>query len=124
EREPVALGAVGSFGRGAVALRSDADVRLFVGGGGKKRDAASRIADALLYPLWDAGLSVGHQVESTGEALDLAQNDLATATSLLDLHLVAGDAETLRALEDRAFEGLFSEGELSHFVERLEEAVT
>jgi [protein-PII] uridylyltransferase len=120
-REPVALAAVGTFGRGAVALRSDIDVRLVVRPGAKSREAASRLADALLYPLWDAGLSVGHQVVDTSEALELAQTDLATATSLLDLRPIAGDASILTEIEERAYAGLFSEGELARFVERLEE---
>lgn len=120
-QEPVALAAVGSFGRGAVALRSDVDVRLVVRPGARNREAASRLADALLYPLWDAGLSVGHQVIDTSEALELAQSDLATATSLLDFRLVAGDASILAEIEERAYAGLFSEGELARFVERLEQ---
>ncbi len=121
EGEPVALAAVGSFGRGAVALRSDIDVRIVVGSGAKARDAGARFADALLYPLWDAGLSVGHQVTSAGEALELAQTDLATATSLLDLRFLGGDASLVRELEDRAYAGLFSEGALGAFMDRLEE---
>jgi [protein-PII] uridylyltransferase len=120
-QEPVALAAVGTFGRGAVALRSDVDVRLVVRPGSKNREAASRLADALLYPLWDAGLSVGHQVVDSNEALELAQTDLATATSLLDLRLLAGDGSILTEIEERAYAGLFSEGELARFVERLEE---
>ena len=119
--DAVALAAVGTFGRGAVALRSDVDVRLVVRPGKKNRDAASRLADALLYPLWDAGLSVGHQVVDVSEALELAQTDLATATSLLDLRAIAGDASILGEIEERAYAGLFSEGELARFVERLEE---
>jgi [protein-PII] uridylyltransferase len=119
--DAVALAAVGTFGRGAVALRSDVDVRLVVRPGKKSRDAASRLADALLYPLWDAGLSVGHQVVDVSEALELAQTDLATATSLLDLRAIAGDASILGEIEERAYAGLFSEGELARFVERLEE---
>ncbi len=123
-REAVALAAVGTFGRGAVALRSDVDVRLVVRPGTKNREAAARLADALLYPLWDAGVSVGHQVVDTSEALELAQTDLATATSLLDLRLIAGDATIVTELEERAYAGLFSEGELARFVERLEEEAT
>jgi [protein-PII] uridylyltransferase len=117
----IALAAVGSFGRGAVALRSDVDVRLIIKPGQKNHDAAARIADALLYPLWDAGLSVGHQVTSATEALELAQTDLATATSLLDLRVLAGDRSLVDELVDRAYLGLFSDGELGRFVERLEE---
>ncbi len=117
----VALAAVGSLGRGEVALRSDVDVRLVVRPGSASRDAAARLADALLYPLWDAGLEVGHQVIDTTSALELAQSDLATATSLLDLRFLAGDVSVLSELEERAYAGLFSEGELGLFAARLEE---
>ncbi|HEY8076128.1 MAG TPA: [protein-PII] uridylyltransferase [Labilithrix sp.] len=123
-REPLAMAAVGTFGRGAVALRSDVDIRLVTRPGGKSHEGAARVADALLYPLWDAGLSVGHQVVDVPELLDLAQTDLATATSLLDLRLVAGEASLVEEASERAFAGLFSEGELARFVARLDEEAT
>ena len=115
------LAAIGSYGRGAVALGSDADVRVVVPSGVKHREAATAFAEALLYPLWDAGMSVGHQVMDPTEALDLAQEDLATATSLLDLRHLAGDRTLVTGLLDRAWSGLFSEGELVAFIDRLEE---
>jgi [protein-PII] uridylyltransferase len=114
----VALAAVGSFGRGAVALRSDADVVVVVG----SRDArqAAAFAEALLYPLWDATFAVGHQVLTAAEAVPLAQTDLATATALLDLRLLAGDELPLRELVARARDGLFGERDLGAFIDRLE----
>src|ERR1019366_3919422 len=87
----VALAAVGSFGRGAVALRSDADVVLVVAPSTFATRAADAFAEALLYPLWDIGLPVGHQILSATDAVPLAQKDLPTATALLDLRLLAGD---------------------------------
>ena len=119
-----ALAAVGSYGRGAVALRSDADVRLIVPAGAKNRDAASEFIDTLLYPLWDAGVPVGHQVMDASEALELAQTDLASATTLLDLRHLAGDASApgmTSELLTRAWSGLFSEGQLGSFIDRIEE---
>jgi [protein-PII] uridylyltransferase len=120
----IALAAVGSFGRGAVALRSDADVRLVCGTGRRDRDRAAKLAEALLYPLWDAKLSIGHQVEDAGELLSLAQRDLATATSLLDLRPLAGDEAIVRGTLDRAYAGIFAEGELASFLDRLEQEAT
>ena len=122
-KDPIAasLVAVGSFGRGAVALRSDVDVRLLV----RQTNArANAFADAFLYPLWDAGLSIGHQVLTPDEALDLAKDDLASATSLLDLRQIAGDGAITRELEQRAWGGFFAEGALSDFVDRLQNEVT
>jgi [protein-PII] uridylyltransferase len=118
---PMALAAVGSFGRGAVALRSDVDVRLITRPGQKNHDNAARVADAFLYPLWDAGLSVGHQVMSANEALELAQTDLASATSLLDLRVIEGDRSLVDELVERAYLGRFSDVQLARFVEMLEE---
>jgi len=117
----VALAAVGSYGRGAVALRSDADVRIVVPRG--KSEAAARFADALLYPLWDAGFSLGHQVLDAGQAIELANTDLATTTSLLDMRTIAatppGQALVSELLA-RAWSGVFDESALDALVERLE----
>ncbi len=124
EPASLCLAAVGSYGRGAVALRSDADVRILVPPRSKSRDAASKFVEALLYPLWDAGVSIGHQVIDPDEVLSLAQNDLATATSLLDLRAIAGDRTLVVSLVDRAYAGLFDGSLLGVFIERLEHEAT
>ena len=120
----VALAAVGSFGRGAVALRSDADVVLIVDTQVVGAKEASAFVEALLYPLWDAGLAVGHQVLSAGEVVPLAEKYLETATALLDLRLLAGDHELLRSLIVNANEGLFGDEHLGAFIDRLDAETT
>ena len=87
----------------------------------KGRDLSRR---RLLYPLWDAGLSIGHQVVTMNEVLELAQSDLPTATTLLDWRLVAGDRSVSDKLLERAAEGLFGIGNISKFLERLSKRVT
>lgn len=114
---PVTLAAVGSYGRGAVSFASDLDVRLLVAG--REAATAHPIAEALLYPLWDSGLAIGHQVVTTEELIDLAGRDLPTATSLLDWRTVAGERASSDALLERAFEGLFGIGRIRDFLERL-----
>jgi [protein-PII] uridylyltransferase len=118
-----ALGAVGSYGRGTLALGSDADVRLLVGGR-RARAAASAFAEALLYPLWDAGLTIGHQVMEPDEAVNLGHQDLAAATTLLDFRLVCGNAELVDTMLARAWNGLFAESSLGELVDRLEDEVS
>ncbi|MGD0676824.1 MAG: [protein-PII] uridylyltransferase [Polyangiaceae bacterium] len=112
-----ALAAVGSFGRGAVALWSDADLVLVTPA---TTDKTAAFAEALLYPLWDAGLPVGHQVFNAADAVVLAEEDLATATALLDLRWLAGDEPLLRALVEHAHEGLFGEEDLGAFIDRID----
>jgi [protein-PII] uridylyltransferase len=119
-RAGLCLAGVGSFGRGAVAFNSDADVRLLVQPRSKAKEAQEKFSEALFYPLWDAGLTLGHQVVDASQLILLAQDDLATATSLLDLRPVAGTRDICAAVKDRAASGLFSEGELGKFVDRLE----
>src|SRR5580704_11790373 len=120
----VALAAVGSFGRGAVALRSDADVMVVIDPRVLGAKQAEAFAEALLYPMWDATLAVGHQVLSVADALPLAQKDLATATALLDLRMLAGDEAPLRDVVARANEGLYGEEALGAFIDRLEAEAT
>jgi len=111
-----ALLAVGSYGRGAVAWGSDLDVRLVVTGAKKQ---AETLAEAILYPLWDAGLSVGHQVVCVEEMVELGRSDLPTATSILDARFLAGNPTFINQLYDQARQGLFCDANIGGFLQRL-----
>jgi [protein-PII] uridylyltransferase len=119
--QEVGLAAVGSYGREELAFHSDLDVRLI---SPARVEKVRPVAEALLYPLWDAGLSMGHQVVTMNEVLELAQTDLPTATTLLDWRFVAGDAQVSNKLVERAAEGLFGIGNISRFLERLSKRVS
>src|SRR5260221_10665144 len=95
---PVLLAAVGGYGRGVVGLKSDLDVRLLTT---QSPERIRPIAEALLYPLWDAGVSIGHQVVSVSDALSTAKGDLPTATPLLDWRPIAGDVTAGRTSSRR-----------------------
>ena len=111
------LAAVGSYGRGVLGPRSDLDVRIVVDGDVERAQAVS---EALLYPLWDAGCQVGHQVIAVDDVLELARQDLSTATALLDLRVVAGPPARVAKLLGRAHQGFFT-AELADFLGRLRE---
>ena len=51
------------------------------------------LAAALWYPLWDAGLQLGHAVRSLDQQLARADEDLDAATALLSARPIAGDDE-------------------------------
>src|SRR5918997_4890085 len=89
-RSAVALVAVGGYGRGELAPQSDIDVLLVHEG---KVDGLEAAATALWYPLWDAGLKLGHAVRSFDDQLALAGEDLDTATAMLSSRFLAGDEE-------------------------------
>jgi len=111
------LAAVGSYGRNTLGLHSDIDVRLLVD---RVDDQAESLARALLYPLWDAHVSVGYQVVDPRTLLDLASNDLRTATALLDWRHVSGDLARSSDLACGARQRLFDGSGARAFAERLE----
>ena len=90
--------AVGGYGRQELSLQSDIDLLLVH----QRRGDVRELADRIWYPIWDAGLKLGHAVRTPDEALALAANDLDTATGLLDSRLIAGDAELAADLTARA----------------------
>ena len=85
-----ALVALGGYGRGALCPRSDIDIVLVHDGA--EAAAVAALTQQLLYPLWDAGFSVGHAVRTPGESVELATERLDAATAMLDARLLAGDA--------------------------------
>lgn len=64
-------------------------------------DGVAKVADALWYPLWDAGLIVGHAARTVREALAVADADVQALTSMLDVRHVAGDADLTSTLVER-----------------------
>jgi [protein-PII] uridylyltransferase len=92
-----ALVAVGGYGRGELAPFSDIDVLLVHAG---KTRGLEPVASAIWYPIWDAGLKLGHSVCTVDEQLDLAKSDLDTATALLSARHLAGDAGLTNAIAE------------------------
>lgn len=96
---PVAVIAVGGYGRGTLAPGSDIDL-LFVLPG-KAAGSEEKIAEAILYMLWDLGLKVGHSTRSLDECIRQARGDATIATAILEARLVTGDASLFDALMQR-----------------------
>ncbi len=87
----VALGVVGSVGRGDASPVSDLDLLLVHEGRGRSAEDLSALAQRLWYPIWDAGLDLDHSVRSLAQCRQVASKDLPAAVGLLDLQHVAGD---------------------------------
>lgn len=87
----IALGAVGSVGRGDASPVSDLDLLLVHEGRGRSSEDLQGLAQRLWYPIWDAGLDLDHSVRSLAQCRQVASKDLPAAVGLLDLQHVAGD---------------------------------
>lgn len=94
----LAMVAVGGYGRAELCPQSDIDVVLIH----DERNDVAAVADRVWYPMWDAGLTVGHSVRTIREALALAHSDLDTATSLLSVRHLAGDTALSNELAERS----------------------
>jgi [protein-PII] uridylyltransferase len=96
--EGIALVALGGYGRAELAPGSDIDVMLLHSGSRGVSRQTAESAGRLWYPVWEAGLRLGHSVSSLKEALRLGAEDLDTATALLSARHIGGDASLTTAL--------------------------
>jgi [protein-PII] uridylyltransferase len=92
----VALVALGSYARRELCPGSDIDVMLL------HESRSPPQAGALWYPLWDAGVVLGHSVRTPKEAMAVAETDLDALTALLETRVVLGDAVLAAELAARA----------------------
>lgn len=96
---PMALVAVGGYGRGELFPYSDIDL-LFLCDSAKDKESAA-VAEFVLYILWDLGLQVGQAHRRVDEAITLARQDFTIRTNLLDARFLAGSQNVFEELQSR-----------------------
>jgi len=90
----IAIAATGGYGRGKLAPLSDID--LLVLHSGISENELKPILNAILYPLWDAGLTVGQGVHTPSSAVKFASGDMTAMTAFLDARFVTGDQKLFK----------------------------
>src|SRR5438876_6068696 len=114
---PLALIALGGYGRGELNPFSDIDVMLLHRQGAKKISPhLEEMVEQVLYLLWDSGFKVGHSTRSIKEAITQANRDMLTKTAMLESRFLAGDAELAREFREQ-FRSKCVEGHEREYVE-------
>jgi len=121
---PLALIALGGYGRGELNPFSDIDVMLLHRQGAKKISPhLEEMVEQVLYLLWDSGFKVGHSTRSIKDAITQANRDMLTKTAMLESRFLAGDAELAREFREQ-FRSKCVEGREREYVEmRMQDQV-
>ena len=121
---PLALIALGGYGRGELNPFSDIDVMLLHREGTRKiSPQIEEMVEQVLYLLWDSGFKVGHSTRSIKEAIAQANRDMLTKTAMLESRFLAGDAELAEQFREH-FRSKCVEGHEREYVEmRMQDQV-
>jgi [protein-PII] uridylyltransferase len=99
---PLALLALGGYGRGELNPFSDVDVMfLHRDDGGEVSPFGAQVIEQVLYLLWDIGFKVGHSTRSVEQATQQANSDMLTKTAMLESRFLAGEAELFTHFRER-----------------------
>src|SRR5215216_6880869 len=120
---PLALIALGGYGRGELNPFSDVDVMLLHQQRAEVSAHLAEMVNQILYLLWDSGFKVGHSTRSIKEAIAEANRDMRTKTGMLESRFLAGDRELAREFREQ-FRSKCVEGREREYVEmRMQDQV-
>jgi [protein-PII] uridylyltransferase len=114
--ENMCLVALGGYGRKELFPFSDIDLMLLYRPEAEKQ--LGDVAEAIFYPLWDAGLEVGHGVRTPATCIEEAGKDFFLLVSLLDARLIAGSSDLFTALL-ADFQKTFVKGQRTTFLQDM-----
>jgi len=127
EFPPLALVAIGGYGRAELNPHSDIDFMFLHDGqiaANKPLPYLSRLIDGVLYPLWDIGLKVGHSVRSVDDCVKVANTDMQSKTSLIESRLIAGDEALFKKFQKTLVARCVDGFEEKYIALRLEDQAT
>jgi [protein-PII] uridylyltransferase len=98
--------ALGGYGRAEMNPLSDIDIMFYCSD--QNKDLAEKIAERVLYLLWDLSLDVGYSVRTASDCLTLAQQDITIRTAMMDTRFLAGDEVLYHEFESQVLKNLLS----------------
>jgi len=116
--EDMTLVALGGYGRKELFPYSDIDLMLIYAPRAAKH--LDTMTEKVFYPLWDAGLEVGHAVRTVRDCIVDAGRDFFFQVALLDARFLAGSEKLFDTLIKK-FKKKFVEGRRSKFINEMKE---
>jgi [protein-PII] uridylyltransferase len=110
---PLAMLALGSYGRRELAPHSDVDLLFLVPE--KITPWVKELTERVLYLLWDTGLDVGYSTRSSKDCYQLAQENYDVLTSILDARFLEGNPDFLTGFREE-FRGKVLDKVASDFI--------
>jgi [protein-PII] uridylyltransferase len=97
--QPLVVCALGGYGRRTLCLHSDIDLMILFGG--EIARGEEKFVNAVLQPLWDLQLVVGHQIRELADFDDLDTGNTEFLLAVLDARPIAGDEDLFRRVQER-----------------------
>ncbi|MEY3219552.1 MAG: hypothetical protein RIT27_909 [Pseudomonadota bacterium] len=94
---PLALIAVGGYGRGELHPSSDVDI-LILSQDALTEQTQQEIQKFIMF-LWDISLEVGSSVRSLNECVEIAEQDITVITNLIESRLIIGETHCYETLQ-------------------------
>ncbi len=117
--ERLTIMAVGGYGRGEMAPHSDVDIAFLTPI--KSTAWCEQVIEAMLYFLWDLGLTIGHSSRSLDEMVKMCKSDLTIRTAMLEGRYVWGDQPLFEEAQRRFWKDVVSGTERQFISEKLAE---
>ena len=96
---PIALIALGSYGREQLCVHSDIDLMIVYENVAGYNSSA--IIEKFLYLAWDSGLKLGHRVHESGDLLKASREDITIKTAIMEARLIIGSPFTWSSVQNR-----------------------
>ena len=116
---PLAIVAVGGYGRGTLAPGSDIDLLFLTPSIEDRR--VGEVVEFLLYALWDARQKVGHATRTVSDCVKLAKTDNTIMTAVLEARFICGDAPLFAELQAQYRSGIVQKEARGFVTDKLAE---
>lgn len=116
----IALVAIGGFGRGELSPYSDVDLMFLHENCPRVPKRIGDLIETILRTLWDVGFKVGHSTRSVEGAVEQANVDMLSKTSLLESRFIAGERKLYDQFKTEFEKKCVAGREREYLAQRLE----